>query len=209
MGGDLSPARLLLAYSMGIFPWFNAQDPILWWSPDPRCILEPAELHVSASLAKVLRKGVFSVTFDRAFREVITACGKLREAGAGTWITPEMLAAYCRLHEMGFAHSVECWHDGNLVGGLYGVSLGRCFFGESMFHRTSNASKVAFVTLVRMLAERRCELIDCQLSNPHLESLGARGISRQAFLARLRRGGVAPSIRPRPGELFPGSKKGE
>jgi len=209
VGGDLSPARLLLAYSMGIFPWFNAQDPILWWSPDPRCVLEPAELHVSASLAKVLRKGVFSVTFDRAFREVITACRTLREAGAGTWITPEMVAAYCRLHEMGFAHSVECWRDGELVGGLYGVSLGRCFFGESMFHRASNASKVAFVTLVRMLAKRSCELIDCQLSNPHLESLGARGISRQAFLARLRRGGVAPSIRPLPGELFPERKMGE
>jgi leucyl/phenylalanyl-tRNA--protein transferase len=203
VGGDLSPARLLLAYSLGIFPWFNAGDPLLWWSPDPRCILEAEELHVSASLAKVLRRGIFSVTFDRCFPEVISACAEGRRAGGGTWITPEMEAAYCRLHEMGFAHSVECWRDGELVGGLYGVSLGRCFFGESMFHRVSDASKVAFVTLVRTLSERGCELIDCQMPNPHLASLGARGISRQDFLERLRRGGVAPSVRPPPGDLFP------
>lgn len=203
VGGDLSSSRLLLAYSMGIFPWFNVGDPVLWWSPDPRCILEPEELHVSGSLAKALRRGHFTVTFDRCFSRVIAACADRRASGTGTWITPEMVAAYCRLHEMGFAHSVECWCEGELAGGLYGVNLGRCFFGESMFFRVSNASKVAFVTLVRTLRERGCELIDCQLPNPHLASLGARGIPRKEFLARLRRGGVTPSLHPRPGQLFP------
>lgn len=199
VGGDLSPQRLLLAYSMGIFPWFNEQDPILWWSPDPRCIFEPAELKVSRSLAKVLRQGGFTVTFDRAFAGVIDACAELRRHGEGTWITAEMRQAYCRLHQMGYAHSVEAWRAGELAGGLYGVCLGRCFFGESMFHRVADASKVALVTLARHLQAQDFELIDCQLPSPHLASLGAREIPREEFLRRLRRGGVVPSTMPPPG----------
>ncbi len=203
VGGDLTPRRLLLAYSMGIFPWFNEGDPLLWWSPDPRCILEPDGLNVSRSLAKVLRQKVFSVSFDQAFREVITSCAQLRaQGGEGTWITPQMLEAYCRLFEMGYAHSVECWQGGALVGGLYGMCLGRCFFGESMFHRVSNASKVALVALARNLAQRNFELIDCQLPTAHLESLGAKEIPRAAFLHRLQHGGVHPSTSPAPG-VFP------
>jgi leucyl/phenylalanyl-tRNA--protein transferase len=203
VGGDLSPRRLLLAYSMGIFPWFNEGDPILWWSPDPRCILEPVQLKVSRSLAKVLRQGVFSVTFDKAFDQVVSACARLRrEGGEGTWITEEMHWAYCRLHEMGYAHSVESWREGELQGGLYGVSLGRCFFGESMFHRASNASKVAFAALAQGLCKRRFELIDCQLPTPHLESLGAREVSREEYLRRLRQGGVTPSTMPPAGSFL-------
>ena len=203
VGGDLAPARLLLAYSMGIFPWYNPGEPILWWSPDPRCIIEPNGLHISRSLAKTLRQGIFTVTFDRAFRQTMTACGQVRRRLAeGTWITPEMLTAYGRLYDMGFAHSVECWQDGELVGGLYGVGLGRCFFGESMFHRRTDASKVALTVLAQRLAEAGCELIDCQLPNPHLLSLGAKQIPRHEFLARLRRGGVVSSSMPAPG-FFP------
>lgn len=199
VGGDLSPRRLLLAYSMGIFPWFNAGDPILWWSPDPRCILEPGRLTVSRSLAKLLRRETFSVTFDRAFREVITSCAQVRQSGGeGTWITGEMLEAYCRLHEMGFAHSVECWQGEGLAGGLYGVCLGRCFFGESMFHRAANASKVAFASLAHRLEAQGFELIDCQLPTLHLKSLGAGEIPREEFLRRLRQGGVRPSTLPQP-----------
>jgi len=199
VGGDLSPRRLLLAYSMGIFPWFNEEDPILWWSPDPRCILEPGRLTVSRSLARVMRRETFFVTFDQAFGEVIASCAQVRKCGGeGTWITGEMLEAYCRLHEMGFAHSVECWQEGALVGGLYGVCLGRCFFGESMFHRAANASKVAFVSLARRLEEQGFELIDCQLPTPHLKSLGADEIPRDEFLRRLRQGGVRPSTLPQP-----------
>jgi leucyl/phenylalanyl-tRNA--protein transferase len=196
VGGDLSPARLLLAYSMGIFPWFNDGDPILWWSPDPRCILDPCGLHVSRSLARTLRRGAFRVTIDRAFAAVIDACAEGRRNGAGTWITPAMREAYCRLHALGHAHSVEAWRGEELAGGLYGVCLGRCFFGESMFHRVADASKVAFVTLARHLAARGFELLDCQLPGPHLASLGAREIPRAEFLARLRRGGVVPSPMP-------------
>lgn len=202
VGGDLSPPRLLLAYSMGIFPWFNEGEPILWWSPDPRCVLAPGELKVSRSLSKVLRRQTFAVTFDRAFREVVTLCAELRrQGGEGTWIGAEMLEAYCRLHEMGFAHSVECWRGGELAGGLYGVCLGRCFFGESMFHRVADASKVAFATLAGRLGERGFELIDCQLPTPHLMSLGTKEVPREEFLRRLRRGGVAPAARPEFGEF--------
>ncbi|MBE0596007.1 MAG: leucyl/phenylalanyl-tRNA--protein transferase, partial [Desulfuromonadales bacterium] len=157
VGGDLSPARLLLAYSTGIFPWYNEGDPILWWSPDPRCIFEPAEVRISRSLAKTLRRGTFSVTYDRAFAEVIAACAKTRREGEGTWLSPSMQAAFIRLHELGYAHSVEVWCEGTLAGGLYGVGLGRCFFGESMFHRVTDASKVAVVTLARRLGERGFE----------------------------------------------------
>jgi leucyl/phenylalanyl-tRNA--protein transferase len=201
VGGDLAPPRLLLAYSMGIFPWYNEGDPILWWSPDPRCILDPAELRVSRSLARTLRGEEFTVTYDRAFAAVIDACAELRRDGEGTWITGEMREAYCRLHALGHAHSVEVWHEGELAGGLYGVCLGRCFFGESMFHRVTDASKVAFATLARHIAARGFELLDCQLPSPHLASLGAREIPREEFLARLRRGGVAPSTMPRPGQF--------
>lgn len=200
-GGDLSPARLLLAYSSGIFPWYNAGEPILWWSPDPRCIFEPKSLRISGSLKKLLRRGVFSVTFNGAFRSVITACAEIPRQGEGTWIDRDMLEAYCILHDLGYAHSVECWQDGELVGGLYGVCLGRCFFGESMFHRAANASKVALAVLAEKLQERHFELIDGQLPNPHLESLGAREISRSDFLQRLRRGEVFPSSRPPPGHF--------
>lgn len=203
VGGDLSPARLLLAYSMGIFPWFNDDDPLLWWSPDPRCVMFPEELHVSRSLTKLLRQQRFLVTIDQAFGEVITACSQVkRKQGEGTWITLEMLEAYQRLHRLGYAHSIETWCDGQLVGGIYGVSLGRCFFGESMFHRASNASKVAFVTLVHTLQQQKFLMVDCQMPSGHLHSLGARDISRQQFLTSLRQGGVSPSAHPDKG-LFP------
>lgn len=199
VGGDLETPRLLLAYSMGIFPWFNDGDPILWWSPDPRSILEPAALKVSRSLAKLLRRQPFEVTFDAAFAEVIAACAEMRQGREGTWITQDMHRAYCRLHHLGYAHSVEVWQGRELVGGLYGVCLGRCFFGESMFHRAANASKVAFVHLAEYLGQRRFEFIDCQLPTPHLASLGAVDIPREEFLRRLRRGGVIPSTMPPPG----------
>jgi len=204
IGGDLSTERLLLAYSTGIFPWFNEGEPILWWSPDPRCILELDRMRISRSLGKVLRQGKFRVTFDRAFPEVIDACGRLRrESGEGTWITGELRDAFCRLYRLGFAHSVECWRDGVLAGGLYGICLGRCFFGESMFHRVPDASKVALATLVRNLAGQGFELVDCQMPSAHLTSLGAEEIPRGEFLRRLARGGVLPSSKPVPGDFPP------
>lgn len=207
VGGDLSPRRLLLAYASGIFPWFNADDPILWWSPDPRCILEPGALHVSRSLAKTLRRGQYRVSFDADFPAVIEECAAVRrERGEDTWLSSAMQRAYLRLHELGHAHSVECWHQGRLAGGLYGVSLGRCFFGESMFHRLPNASKVAMAGLAGELAALDFELIDCQLPSPHLFRLGAREITRSEFLRRLRRGGVRPSTMPPPGPFPLGQK---
>lgn len=202
VGGDLSPERLLLGYTMGIFPWFGEDDPFLWWSPDPRCVLFPKDLHVSRSLEKFLRRTDYVVTFDRAFGEVIAQCGRLRqEAGEGTWITPEMLQAYQRLFRLGYAHSIECWSGERLVGGLYGVAMGRFFFGESMFHLAPNASKVAFVTLVRTLAAQRFLLIDCQLPTPHLKSLGAREVSRRQFLALLQKGRLLPTTHPDKGQF--------
>jgi leucyl/phenylalanyl-tRNA---protein transferase len=198
VGGDLSCDRLLLAYSMGIFPWYDRR-PILWWSPNPRFILELEHLMVTKGLAKTLRKNDFDVSFDQAFKEVITACALTpRKSEPGTWITDEMLEAYCQLFEKGFAHSVECRRDGVLVGGLYGVSLGRCFFGESMFHKTTDASKVALAHLVDYLKNRDFELLDCQIPNDHLRSLGAGEISREEFLQRLRKGGVFPTASPPP-----------
>ena len=204
MAGVLSTERLLLAYSSGIFPWFNEDDPILWWSPDPRFILNPNDLKVSRSLEKTIRQGIFEVKVDSAFERVIRYCGDTRkgEGEAGTWITEDMIKAYCRLHELGFAHSVESWYEGDLVGGLYGVSLGNCFFGESMFTRMSNASKVAFVTMVRALKGLNFELIDCQMPSGHLESLGAAGIQRHIFLERLVQGGVLPSVDQVPGRFI-------
>jgi leucyl/phenylalanyl-tRNA--protein transferase len=203
VGGDLSPPRLLLAYTMGIFPWFNEGDPILWWCPDPRSILDPDGLKVSRSLARVLRRDEFTITFDRVFDQVVENCGELRRrSGEGTWITAEMASAYGRLHELGYAHSVEAWKDGSLAGGLYGVAIGRCFFGESMFFRAANASKAAFAILVSRLAALDYALIDCQLHSGHLESLGAVLIPRHEFLKKLLAAGVQPTPCPEPG-VFP------
>ncbi len=186
VGGDLSAERLLLAYRLGIFPWYSEESPILWWSPNPRLILLPEELKLSRSLQRVLRRGLFEVTFDRAFLEVITQCGQVRrKSGEGTWIVPEMVDAYFRLHRLGYAHSVESWHEGELVGGLYGVAMGRAFFGESMFARVTDASKVAFVHLVELLRSLSFELIDCQVTTKHLQQFGAREIPRVQFLSRL------------------------
>ncbi|MCL4687315.1 MAG: leucyl/phenylalanyl-tRNA--protein transferase, partial [Burkholderiales bacterium] len=172
-GADLSPARLLDAYSRGIFPWFSEGEPILWWSPHPRMVLFPAELKVSRSLRKAVAKGIFETRFDTAFAEVMRACAEPRDGQAGTWIVPEMVAAYTRLHELGFAHSVESWRDGRLAGGLYGILLGRVFFGESMFSRETDASKVALVKLVARLEALGVGLVDCQQATRHLASLGA------------------------------------
>jgi leucyl/phenylalanyl-tRNA--protein transferase len=186
VGGDLSEERLLLAYRMGIFPWYSEGEPILWWSPEPRLILLPEEFHVSKRLQRVIRQRVFSVTFDEAFEGVMRACAETPRRGQrGTWITPRMIDAYCRLHESGYAHSVECRQDGELAGGLYGVSLGKCFFGESMFSQVPNASKVALAALVEQLKAWAFELIDCQITMPHLLRLGAREVSRRQFMRRL------------------------
>lgn len=180
-GGALSPRWLLAAYSRGIFPWFSQGEPILWWSPDPRLVLLPEEIHISRSLRRVLRRGSFEVRVDTAFAEVLQGCAAPRKDGAGTWITPAMHQAYLQMHELGYAHSVECWLGGELVGGLYGMALGRVFFGESMFAKRPDASKVALAHLTRLLAARGYRLIDCQMTTPHLLSMGAREIPRQLF----------------------------
>lgn len=186
-GGDLSTPRLLDAYAKGIFPWFNSDDPLLWWSPDPRMVLYLRELHVSRSLRRTLRAQRFRVTMDMAFEEVMAGCAEPRAGQDGTWITAEMTEAYTRLAALGYAHSVEAWAGGELAGGLYGVAIGRMFFGESMFARRTDASKVAFVALVRQLERWGFELIDCQMATGHLASLGAREIPRSGFLADVRR----------------------
>lgn len=183
-GADLSPARLLDAYSHGIFPWYGPDAPILWWSPDPRMVLFPEELRVSRSLRKTVRRRAFDVRFDTAFADVIAACAEARPGQDGTWIGPEIISAYVRLHQRGFAHSVESWNAGQLVGGLYGVLLGKVFFGESMFSRETDASKVALVHLARFVQALGVRVIDCQQSTGHLASLGAREIARANF-ARL------------------------
>lgn len=195
-GADLSPERLLDAYRHGIFPWFGEGDPLLWWSPDPRMVLFVSELHTSRSLRRVLRSGPFDVRIDTAFRDVMLGCAERRAGHEGTWITPEMLDAYTRLFERGYAHSVEAWVDGDLVGGLYGVAIGRMFFGESMFTRWTDASKVALVCLVRQLERWGFTLIDCQMSTEHLASLGAREIPRAEFLSHVRRLTAEPGIPP-------------
>ena len=191
LGGDLSPERLLAAYRRGIFPWYSVGDPILWWSPDPRCALLPGDLKISKSLAKTLKKQAFSVTFNRAFAAVVKACAAPRagdsSSRAQTWITPEMEAAYIRMRELGYGVSVECWRDGRLAGGLYGLAIGRVFFGESMFSRVRDASKVALAHLVEKLEAHRYRLIDCQIHSEHLRRLGARSLPREAFVALLRR----------------------
>ena len=180
-GGDLTPARLLEAYRHGIFPWFSEGDPILWWSPDPRMVLFPEEIKVSRSLRKTVKRGAYETRVDTAFVEVMRQCAAPRQGQGGTWIVPEMVAAYARLHEQGYAHSVESWLEGELVGGLYGISLGAVFFGESMFARAPDASKVALVHLVERLRAADCRVIDCQQATAHLASLGAREIPRKAF----------------------------
>jgi leucyl/phenylalanyl-tRNA---protein transferase len=185
-GADLSPARLIDAYSQGIFPWYSEGDPILWWSPDPRMVLFPGELRVSHSLRKTVARGVYETRFDTAFREVIEHCAAPRNGRTGTWIVPEMIEAYTKLHELGFAHSVESWRDGELVGGLYGLAMGDAFFGESMFSRADDASKVALVRLVERLKASNCRIIDCQQATGHLASLGARQVPRAEFAQRVR-----------------------
>jgi leucyl/phenylalanyl-tRNA---protein transferase len=188
VGGDLSEARLLLAYRQGIFPWYSPGDPILWWAPSPRLILEPAAFHRPRRLAREIRKGIFRVTFDTAFGEVIRSCADVRlRQHERTWLSPEMIEAFCHLHHSGYAHSVECWQAGELVGGLYGVSLGRIFFGESMFSRIADSSKVALAILCQQLAAWNFDMIDCQMKTPHLLRLGAREIPGEEFRQRLAR----------------------
>ncbi|MBP7734482.1 MAG: leucyl/phenylalanyl-tRNA--protein transferase [Spirochaetes bacterium] len=188
VGGDLSAERLVEAYRRGIFPWYSDGDPIIWWSPNPRFVLFPEELYVSKTMRQVLRRNIFTITCDRDFRSVIQGCREPRRKERGTWITDEMLEAYVGLHELGVAHSVEAWKNGELVGGLYGLSLGHCFFGESMFTREDNASKAAFITLVRKLMELEYIIVDCQVYTSHLESLGARHIDREEYLDILEEG---------------------
>ena len=185
MGGDLSVERLLDAYRHGIFPWFNPGEPILWWSPDPRMVLVPGEVRVTRSLAKRIRNGGFEVRLDTAFADVMRGCAEPRAGASGTWISPVMIAAYSRLHQAGYAHSVETWRNGKLVGGLYGVAIGRMFYGESMFSREPDASKVALVRLAQQLQRWGFGLIDCQMETAHLASLGARTMPRALFTARL------------------------
>lgn len=185
IGGDLSPERLIHAYNHGIFPWFNEDEPILWWSPDPRMVLFPRELRISKSMKTILKRQEFKITFNKAFEEVIHNCAQIKRDGqADTWITNDMTRAYCELHKLGIAQSVEVWKEDLLVGGLYGIDLKeqQVFCGESMFSKASNASKAAFITLVEYLKTKHYKLIDCQVYTSHLESLGAREISRKEFL---------------------------
>ncbi|MEO5362465.1 MAG: leucyl/phenylalanyl-tRNA--protein transferase [Magnetococcus sp. DMHC-8] len=199
VGGDLTPQRLLAAYAEGIFPWYSQGQPVLWWSPDPRLVLYPERFHLARSLRKTLRRQRFAVTFDRAFQRVIRACGQQRRA-TGTWITIEMERAYVRLHRLGYAHSVESWlvegEQSLLVGGLYGVALGGCFFGESMFHCCPDASKVAMAALVDRVRQQGCHLIDCQMTTTHLLGLGAQEIPRRQFLLQLSRALEQVEIQP-------------
>lgn len=188
LGGDLSPKRLLFAYENGIFPWYNEGEPIVWWSPNPRFILYPKDLKVSKSMRPYFNQGKFKVTYDTVFEEVMISCQQSARKGQfGTWITDDMVSAYLELHRLGFAHSVEVWENGNLVGGLYGVSLGKCFFGESMFQTKSNASKFGFITMVRKLTSFGFTLIDAQTPTKHLTSLGAKNLPREEFLDLLKK----------------------
>ena len=194
-GGDLSPERLLAAYRQGIFPWFEDGQPILWWSPDPRTVLYPDKIHISRSMRRLLRNNAFTVSCDQAFEQVIDQCAiSPRDGQSGTWITPGMRQAYINLHQRGHAHSIEAWQAEQLVGGLYGVVIGRVFFGESMFSRVSNASKYAFICLANQLADWDFALIDCQVSTAHLNSLGAETISRSCFLQVLDLAVNQPSV---------------
>lgn len=201
-GGALHPEWLLAAYRRGIFPWYSEGQPLLWWSPDPRLVLVPSEIRISRSLGKILRRGRFEIRFDTAFAEVVAACAGPRKGASGTWITPEMQRAYVRMHELGYAHSVEAWDDGQLVGGLYGMALGRVFFGESMFSALPDASKVALVHL----CAAGYALIDCQLPSDHLARLGARTMSRCSFCAALQRLCAQPA--PVIGEAMADQRRG-
>ncbi|MBM3116967.1 leucyl/phenylalanyl-tRNA--protein transferase [Jeongeupia naejangsanensis] len=193
-GGDLSAARLLAAYRAGIFPWYMPDEPILWWSPDPRMVLDPDALHVGRSLAKVIRHRDYEVRFDTAFDAVMAGCAAPRGADHGTWISDAILSGYGELHRLGVAHSAECWIDGELAGGLYGVAIGRMFYGESMFARAPDASKIAFVHLVRWLQRQGFGLIDCQMRTEHLARFGAHEIPRSEFLARLEKLTAQPDV---------------
>ena len=182
-GGDLSPERLILAYKSGIFPWFNIDEPVIWWAPNPRMVLFPNEFMVSKSMKKIIDKNIFQITYNQNFREVITNCQQInRNDQNGTWITNDLIEAYYKLHELGFAKSIEVWQKNELVGGLYGIDLGHVFCGESMFSKVSNASKFAFINLVNDLKSKNYQLLDCQIHNNHLESLGCREISRDDFM---------------------------
>ena len=215
-GGDLSPARLLDAYRQGIFPWFSGNQPILWWSTDPRLVLRTADFRISRSLAKTLRKidlsmrqgGPWQVRFDTAFREVITLCAAPRLDSDGTWISSEIIDAYCALHDLGYAHSSELWLDGQLVGGAYGLCIGRMFYGESMFTRVSDASKVTLAYLVEFLRSEGVEWIDCQQETSHLTSLGARPVPRAEFITLMKTALSGPSIQSwQPRQLFAATER--
>ena len=182
IGGDLGPERLIDAYQKGIFPWYSEGQPILWWSPNPRCVLEPGDINISRSLCKTNRKGHFNITFNKAFKQVILACSKPRQENEGTWITQDMHKAYVELHKLGHAVSVECWCNKELVGGLYGITIGKVFFGESMFSYQTDASKVALVYLVNYLNSKNFRLIDCQVHSTHLQNLGAIPMPRDMFI---------------------------
>ncbi len=184
IGGDLSPTRLLNAYKHGIFPWYTEGEPILWWSPDPRCVLFPEKLKISRSLKKTLKKKTFEIRMDSAFEEVMLACAEPRPGQAGTWITPDVFQAYTRMHDLGYAHSIECWQHEQLVGGLYGMAIGQVFFGESMFSKVTDASKIALVYLCEFLQAHNFKLIDSQVHTRHLQSMGAEMMPRKQF-ARL------------------------
>ena len=186
VGGDLKPERIMLAYQKGVFPWFADEGPVLWWAPDPRFVLFPQDFKMSKSTRRLLRKNVFQVTFDTCFERVINECQNIQRPGQdGTWISDDLKKSFIQIHENGFAHSVEVWKDGDLVGGLYGTSLGGMYFGESMFSKVSNASKIGFVTLVPKLIERGIKLIDCQVYTEYLEQFGARHIPRESFMHNL------------------------
>jgi leucyl/phenylalanyl-tRNA--protein transferase len=203
VGGDLSVERLLLAYQSGIFPWPLDEHPLVWWAPNPRFVLYPEKLRVTKSLRRIITKGEFKITYDQAFPRVIEGCRlTVRKGQDDTWITREMMDAYIRLHEAGYAHSVESWIDGELAGGLYGVSLGRCFFGESMFTKENDASKCAFVSLVQRLKEMGFPLIDCQVETDHLRSFGAREIPRNRFMSELASALTCETLKGNWGELL-------
>ena len=209
-GGNLSPGMLISAYSQGIFPWYSEYEPILWWSPDPRFVLFFENLHISKSMRKLMQKDRFTLSFDTAFHEVICACSKVPRPGQeGTWITGDMVEAYTRMHEMGYAHSLEVWDGDELGGGLYGISMGRCFFGESMFTKISNCSKVALIYLTKTLDAADFYFIDSQVANPHMAGLGAVDIPREQYLRLLDKGLKYPTLNGRWTNLFPKRKTSE
>lgn len=193
-GGDLSPARLVAAYRLGIFPWYEEGQPILWWSPNPRAVLFPKDMHIPRRLRRLDRQGIFRLTADSAFGQVIAGCAAPRPLSRGTWITAAMREAYLTLHQQGIAHSLEVWLEDDLVGGLYGVALGKVFFAESMFSRESNASKIALITLGRLAAHHGIELIDCQLVNPHLNQFGIKTLPRPQFAQSVSRLAALPAV---------------